>query len=88
MKAALIGGAVLILLIVFRRLLGRVGRLAARSGLWLGFLWLFKIVSPLIGVSLGVNFFNAVVLGVLGALLLLIAICRPIRESLQRRFFL
>lgn len=28
------------------------------------------------------------VLGVLGALLLLIAICRPIRESLQRRFFL
>ena len=66
MKAAFIGGAVLILLIVFRRLLGRVGRLAARSGLWLGFLWLFKIVSPLIGVSLGVNLFNAVVLGVLG----------------------
>ena len=66
MKTALIVLAVLVLLIVFRRPLGRLGRLAARSGLWLAFLWLFKSLAPLIGVSLGVNLFNALVLGVLG----------------------
>ena len=66
MKYALIAGGVLILLVVLRRPLGRLGKLAARSGLWLGFLWLFKSVGPLIGVSLGVNLFNALVLGVLG----------------------
>lgn len=66
MKTALIAAGLLILLVVFRRALGRLGRLAARSGLWLGFLWLFKSVGPLIGVSLGVNLFNAAVLGVLG----------------------
>ena len=66
MKTALIAAGVLILLVVLRRPLGRIGRLTARSGLWLGFLWLFKSVGPLIGVTLGVNLFNALVLGVLG----------------------
>ena len=66
MKTLLITAGILVLLIVFRRGLGRLGRVAARSGLWLGFLWLFKSVGPLIGVTLGVNLFNALVLGVLG----------------------
>lgn len=66
MKAALIAAGVLTLLVVFRRTVGRLGRLCARSGLWLGFLWLFKGVGSLIGVTLGVNLFNAAVLGVLG----------------------
>lgn len=66
MKTALIVLGVLVLLVLLRRPLGRLGRLAARSGLWLGFLWLFKSVAPLVGVSLGVNLFNALVLGVLG----------------------
>lgn len=66
MKAALIAAGVLTLLVVFRRTAGRLGRLCVRSGLWLGFLWLFKGVGSLIGVTLGVNLFNAAVLGVLG----------------------
>lgn len=57
---------VLVLLVLLRRPIGKLGRTAARSGLWLGFLWLFKGVAPLLGVHLGVNLFNAVVLGVLG----------------------
>ena len=66
MKTALILSGLLILLIVFRRTFGGLGRLAVRSGLWLGFLWLFKGIGSLIGVSLGVNLFNAAVLGALG----------------------
>lgn len=66
MKTALIVLGVLVLLVLLRRPIGKLGRLTARSGLWLGFLWLFKSVAPLLGVSLGVNLFNAVVLGVLG----------------------
>lgn len=66
MKTALIVLGVLLLLVLLRRPLGGVGRLTARSGLWLGFLWLFRSVAPLVGVNLGVNLFNAVLLGVLG----------------------
>ena len=66
MKTALILCGLLVLAVVFRRTLGGVGRLAVRSGLWLGFLWLFKGIGSLIGVSLGVNLFNAAVLGMLG----------------------
>lgn len=66
MKTALIIAGSLVLLILFRRPLGRLGRLGLRSGLWLAFLWLIRGVTPLVGVSLGVNLFNAVVLGVLG----------------------
>lgn len=66
MKTALIAAGILILLVVFRRALGGLGRLIARSGLWLGLLWLLKGVGPLIGVTLGVNLFNGLTLGVLG----------------------
>ena len=66
MKTALIGAGILILLVVLRRPLKGLGRLAARSGLWLGFLWLFQSIGSLVGVTLGVNLFNAAVLGVLG----------------------
>lgn len=66
MKTALIVLGVLVLLVLLRRPIGTLGRLMARSGLWLGFLWLFKSVTPLLGVSLGVNLLNAVVLGILG----------------------
>ena len=66
MKTALIAVGILILLVLFRRPLIRLWRLVARSALWLGFLWLFKGVGALIGVTLGVNLFNAAVLGVLG----------------------
>lgn len=66
MKTVLVVLGVAILLVLLRRPLGRLGRLAARSGLWLGFLWLVRGVTPLLGVQLGVNLFNALVLGVLG----------------------
>ena len=48
------------------RPLGQLLRLAARSALGLAALALFSPVSHLIGVSLGVNLVNALVLGVLG----------------------
>lgn len=66
MKTALIVLGVLMLLVLLRRPLRGVGRLTARSGLWLGFLWLFRSAAPFLGVTLGVNLFNAVLLGVLG----------------------
>ncbi len=76
MKALLTAAAAVILAVIFRRPLKSLGRLAARSGLWLGALWLLRGVGPLIGVHLGVNLCNAVVLGVLGlpglALLMLV----------------
>lgn len=66
MKFVLIAAAVILLLFLLRRPLGRLGRLLARSGLWLAFLWLIRGVAPLVGVNLGVNLFNALVLGALG----------------------
>lgn len=66
MKTVLIVSGILVLLILLRRPLGRLGRLAFRSGVGLAFLWLVKGVAPLVGVHLGVNLLNAVVLGVLG----------------------
>ena len=42
-------------------------RLVARTGVGLAVLWLLSKVGGLIGVALGVNLFNALVLGVLGA---------------------
>ena len=66
MKTALIVLGVLMLLVLLRRPLRGVGRLTARSGLWLVFLWLFRSAAPFLGVTLGVNLFNAVLLGVLG----------------------
>ena len=52
---------------LLRRPLGQLLRLAVRSSVGLAVLALFSQVSPLIGVSLGVNPINALVLGVLGA---------------------
>ena len=66
MKTILIVLGVTLLLVILRRPLGGMGRLTIRSGLWLGFLWLIRSVTPLVGVSLGVNLFNALILGVLG----------------------
>ncbi len=66
MKTVLIVLGILLLLVLLRRPLRGVGRLTARSGLWLGILWALKSVFPFLGISLGVNLFNAVLLGVLG----------------------
>lgn len=46
--------------------LGRLLRLAARSAVGLAVLALFSQVGQFIGVSLGVNLVNALILGVLG----------------------
>ncbi|MGN0985442.1 MAG: pro-sigmaK processing inhibitor BofA family protein [Candidatus Enterenecus sp.] len=56
----------LLLAVLLRRPLGWLGRLALRSGVWLAVLWLLRAVSPLLGIHLGVNLFNAVALGALG----------------------
>lgn len=66
MKTALVVLGVLAVLVLLRRPLGRLGRLGLRSGLWLGFLWLFRGIGPLVGITLGVNLLNALTLGVLG----------------------
>lgn len=59
--------AVLAALILLRRPLAVVWRLVLRMGAGLCCLWAFNGVGALIGVRLGVNLFNALVLGVLGA---------------------
>ena len=64
-------GALALLLLaalaLFHRPLGRQQRLAVRSSVGLAALALFSQVGHLIGVDLGVNLVNALVLGVLGA---------------------
>ena len=76
MKYALIGLAAVVLLVLLRRPLGWLGRVAARSCLGLAALWLLRGLGSLLGISLGVNLLNALVLGVLGgpglALLLMV----------------
>lgn len=72
-----VGGAALILVLaLLRKPLKAVGRLVLRSGVGMVFLWLFQGVGGLIGVQLGVNLLNGVVLGLLGvpglALLMLV----------------
>ena len=59
-------GAAVLALALFRRPLGALCRLAVRSGVGLVFLWLFQGVGALLGVQLGVNLLNGLVLGVLG----------------------
>lgn len=54
-------------LLLLRRPVARLLRLALRSSVGLAVLALFSQVSQLIGVSLGVNLVNALVLGALGA---------------------
>ena len=60
-------GAAVLLLALFRRPLGALCRLAVRSGLGLVFLWLFQGLGGLLGVRLGVNLLNSLILGALGA---------------------
>ena len=54
-------------LILLHRPLRSLVRLTGRTGLGLCFLTLFAPVGELLGAGLGVNLFNALVLGVLGA---------------------
>ena len=57
----------ILLLAALRRPLQWLAALAARTGAGLAVLWLFSGVGHLVGVHLGVNLVNALVLGVLGA---------------------
>lgn len=62
------GGLFLVLLLaVLRRPLGWLGRLAARTGVGLGVLYVLSWAGSALGLHLGVNLTNALVLGVLGA---------------------
>ncbi|WP_294550822.1 pro-sigmaK processing inhibitor BofA family protein [uncultured Pseudoflavonifractor sp.] len=64
----LLGGLVLVMaLAALQKPLRSLMRLLARTGAGLAVLWLMSKVGGLIGVTLGVNLFNALVLGVLGA---------------------
>lgn len=54
-------------LLLLRRPAAWLLRLALRSSAWLAVLALFSQAGRLIGVTLGVNLVNALVLGVLGA---------------------
>ena len=58
--------AAVLALTLCRRPLGALCRLAARSGLGLVFLWVFQGFGALLGVELGVNLLNGLVLGALG----------------------
>lgn len=68
--------AALLVLVLLRRPLSALGRLVLRSGAGMVFLWLFQGIGPLLGIQLGVNLLNGVVLGILGvpglALLMLV----------------
>ena len=63
-------GALILLLLaalaLFHRPLGQLFRLVLRSSVGLAVLALFILFCSLIGVNLGVNLVNALVLGVLG----------------------
>ena len=64
----LLGGLVVVVaMAALQRPLRGLVRLVARTGVGLAILWLLSKVGGLIGVTLGVNLFNALVLGVLGA---------------------
>ena len=60
-------GTAVLLLVLLRRPLEALCRLAVRSGLGLVFLWLFQGLGGLLGVRLGVNLLNSLILGTLGA---------------------
>ena len=64
----LLGGLVLVVaMAALQKPLRGLVRLLGRTGMGLAVLWLFGRVGGLIGVTLGVNLFNALVLWVLGA---------------------
>jgi len=60
-------GGLLLAVGLCRRPLAALCRLVVRSGLGLVFLWLFRGLGGLMGVTLGVNLLNGLVLGALGA---------------------
>lgn len=72
----LVGLSVLSALVLLRRPLGALGKLAARSAVGLGGIWLFNYIGALIGVHVGVNLLTGLTVGLLGlpgfALLLLL----------------
>lgn len=59
-------GLAVLTLVLARRPLSALGRLAARSGMGMVFLWLFQGLGSLMGVHLGINLLNSLVLGALG----------------------
>lgn len=59
-------GAAVLALALCRRPLVALGRFGIRAGLGLVGLWLFQGVGTLLGVQLGVNLLNGLVLGALG----------------------
>ena len=61
-----LAGAAVLALAMCRRPLAALGGFGVRSGLGLVFLWLFRGVGTLLGVNLGVNLLNGLVLGALG----------------------
>ena len=64
----LAGGLILVVLLaLLRRPLGSLLRLLGRSVAWLAVLFGVSQVGPILGIGLGVNLVNALVLGVLGA---------------------
>ncbi len=64
----IVGGLMLILLLAaLRRPLQWLCALAARTGVGLAVLWVLNGLGGLVGLHLGVNLVNALVLGVLGA---------------------
>ena len=58
--------ALIPVLVLCRRPLASLGRFALRSGLGLVFLWLFQGLGGLLGIHLGVNLINSLILGALG----------------------
>lgn len=57
---------VVMALVLLRRPVGALVRLAGRTGVGMAFLSLFSLVGEYIGASLGVNLFTGLTLGVLG----------------------
>ena len=58
---------VLVALVILRRPIRGLVGLAGRTGMGLMFLALFSPIGQFLGAGLGVNLFNALVLGALGA---------------------
>lgn len=60
------GGLGLALVILLRKPLASLWRLVFRSGVGMCCLWLFNQVGSVLGISLGVNLYSGLVLGMLG----------------------
>ena len=66
LSLVMVGLILLIALLALRRTVGRLLRLGARTGVGLGVLALFSQLGGVLGIHLGGNLVNALVLGVLG----------------------